>query len=51
MQSDKYLIDPIHLKRLKTQLQYRLRLKENIKELQTEPKKTGSILDKLKKLF
>ncbi len=54
MEKKEYLIEPVQLKRIRSQLEYRLRLQENIKELQTkqqtEEEKKG-MFAKLKKLF
>ena len=51
MSKREYLIEPVQLKRLKTQLEYRLRLKENIKGLKSHPNQKSGLLSRLKKLF
>ena len=50
MHEKKYLIEPVQLKRMKAQLQYRLHLQKNIEELQKKKKK-NSIFSRLKELF
>ena len=53
MQEKRYLIEPVHLRQIKTQLAYRLRLQENVQELKKEQKEErgSSLLSKLKRLF
>ena len=54
MQKREYLIEPVHLRRIKSQLEYRLRLQQNIKELQTPQQKQeekSGLLAKLKSLL
>ena len=53
MQKKEYLIEPVHLKRIKSQLEYRMQLKKNIQELQLPQKKEeqSGFFAKIKKLF
>ncbi len=55
MQKKEYLIEPVELRRIRAQLEYRLHLKENVKELQVhqqkETKGKKTLFAKLKKLF
>lgn len=55
MQKKEYLIEPVQLKRIKAQLEYRLRLQNNIKELQTRQQtdetEKQTLFARLKKLF
>ena len=53
MQKKKYLIEPVHLKRIRSQLEYQLQLQKNIQELQlpTKKEKNGGLFSKIKKLF
>ena len=51
----RYLIEPVELKRIRSQLEYRLQLKENVKELQLpqsrDEEKGGTLFSRFKKLF
>ena len=51
MSNKEYLIEPVRLKQLKTQVEYRLRLKENIKGLKSPADEKSGLLSRLKKLF